>query len=105
MKRKELVWACNTCQIISNLPSVKHSCEATEFVNTTRFDRSLLSFIVFLFLPALKKHAGNKVIAEVAQHESQTEHALLSMTAEQLSALSKTYVSDSLTKWSLVLQN
>lgn len=56
-----------TCQIISDLPSVKHSCEATEFVNTTRFDRSLLSFIVFLFLPPLKQHAGNKVIAEVAQ--------------------------------------
>lgn len=69
-----------TCQIISDLPSVKHSCEATEFVNTTRFDRSLLSFIVFLFLPPLKQHAGNKVICRgctarvtEAGYESQAE--------------------------------
>lgn len=35
-------------------PSFKHSWEATELVKTTRFDKSLLSFIVFLFLPPLK---------------------------------------------------
>lgn len=41
------------------LPSFRHSCEATELVKTTRFDRSLLSFIVFLFLPPLKQLSEN----------------------------------------------
>lgn len=43
------------CQSRGVLPSFRHSCEATELVKTTRFDRSLLSFIVFLFLPPLKQ--------------------------------------------------
>lgn len=49
-----LVCVCR-CQSFGVSPSFRHSCEATEFVNTTRFDRSLLSFIVFLFLPPLQR--------------------------------------------------
>lgn len=49
------VCVCGSVRAEAALPSFRHSWEATELVKTTRFDRSLLSFIVFLFLPPLEQ--------------------------------------------------
>lgn len=70
------------CQSIDISPSFRHSCEATELVNTTRFDRSLLSFIVFLFLPPLKQLPDDRRQLQERTEESEWDHVKIYETGK-----------------------